>query len=121
MRILRAVRSPLFLRMLRRSVIVRSGHTRTALLALTIVACTATAMLTLYLDLDAKLHKEFRAYGANIVVSARDDQALPDQAIEAARSILPARALLVPFAYAVAHTPQGLSVVVAGTDMNLVK
>jgi len=121
MSLFKAVRSPLFFKMLERSLVLRGGHTRTALLALTIAACTATAMLTLYLDLDAKLHKEFRAYGANIVVSARDNQALPDQAIEAARSILPARALLVPFAYAVAHTPQGLSVVVAGTDMNLVK
>lgn len=121
MRLFKAVRSPLFFKMLERSLVLRGGHTRTALLALTIAACTATAVLTLYLDLDAKLHKEFRAYGANIVVSAKEGQPLTKQAIEAARSTLPAQAMVVPFAYAVAHTPQGLSVVVAGTDMNLVK
>ena len=121
MRFVKAVRSPLFLKMLERSLIVRGGHTRTALLALTIAACTATAMLTLYLDLDAKLHKEFRAYGANIIVSAKEGQALTDAAIAAARSALPAQALAVPFGFAVAHTPDGLSIVIAGTDLNLVR
>ena len=121
MRMLRAVRSPLFLRMLRRSVIVRSGHTRTALLALTIVAATATTMLTLYLDLDAKLHKEFRAYGANIVVSGTEGHELTDNLIGTIRSALPAETVTVPFGYAVAHSADGRALVIAGTDMNFAK
>ena len=121
MTLIKAVRSPLFLKMLERSLVLRRGHTRTALLALTIAACTATAMLTLYLDLDAKLHKEFRAYGANILVSAKDGQALTEKAVATARSALPPQALVVPFGYAVAHTQDGRSIVVAGTEMNLVQ
>src|SRR5215475_9413071 len=121
MRVLRAVRSPLFLRMLRRSVSVRSGHTRTALLALTIVAATATTMLTLYLDLDAKLHKEFRAYGANIVVSAKEGQELTGNLIATMRSVLPPESTTLPVGYAVARTTDGRALVIAGTDLNLVK
>lgn len=121
MSLVKAVRSPLFFKMLERSLIQRSSHTRTALLALTIAACTATAMLTLYLDLDAKLHKEFRAYGANVVVTAKEGDSLTDDAMAAARSVLPSQALSAPFGYAVAHTKNGRPVVVAGTDMDRVK
>lgn len=121
MSLVKAVRSPLFFKMLERSLVLRGGHTRTALLALTIAACTATAMLTVYLDLDAKLHKEFRTYGANVVVTAKDGQSLTGDALARARSLLPAQALAVPFGYAVAHTEDGRSIVVAGTDIDRVK
>jgi putative ABC transport system permease protein len=121
MKLTRAVHTQLFWGMLRRSLLARSGHTRTALLALTIAAATATAMLTLYLDLDAKLHKEFRRYGANIIVNARESQAFNDDIITAIRSALPTNSLAVPFGYAVAHTADGTAIVVSGTDMNLVK
>jgi len=121
MRLTRAVRSRLFWGMLRRSLLMRAGHTRTALLALTIVAATASAMLTLYLDLDAKLHKEFRGYGANIVITPKNGQQLTDSSMTAIYSHLPPQALAVPFSYAVAHTAAGATIVVSGTDMNLVK
>jgi putative ABC transport system permease protein len=121
MRLIRAIRSPLFWRMLRRSLLLRSGHTTTALLALTIIAATATAMGTLYLDLDAKLHKEFRAYGANIVVIAKEGQELTETSLARIRSVLPSDALAVPFGYAVARSADGTTVIVSGTDLNLAK
>ena len=121
MRLVKAFHSPLFWRMLRRSLLVRSGHTTTALLALTIIATTATAMGTLYLDLDAKLHKEFRAYGANVVVNAKEGQELTETTIAQVHSVLAADALAVPFGYAVAHYADGTAVVVSGTDLNLAK
>jgi len=43
-----------------------------------------TALLTLYADLDAKLHKEFRNFGANIVVTVpatSSGSALPPDAL----------------------------------------
>ena len=119
MKLIRAIRSPLFWRMLKRSLLIRTGHTTTALLALTVVAATATAMGTLYLDLDAKLHKEFRAYGANIVITAKEGQELTENTIVRIHSVLPAEALVVPFCYAVAHSADGTAVVVSGTDLNL--
>ena len=41
-----------------------------------VAAAVATAMLNLYVDVQAKLRREFRKYGANIVVVARDGQSL---------------------------------------------
>ena len=39
-----------------------------------VAAAVATAMLNLYVDVQAKLRREFRKYGANIVVVAKDGQ-----------------------------------------------
>src|SRR6202042_2268454 len=57
-------------RMLRRSLVHRRARSLSALVAMTVSAGVATALLTLYADLDAKLHKEFRSFGANVVVTA---------------------------------------------------
>ena len=54
--------------MLRRSLVHRRARSISALIAMTVSAGVATALLTLYADLDTKLHKEFRSFGANIVV-----------------------------------------------------
>jgi putative ABC transport system permease protein len=51
--------------MLRRSIAHRRARSLSALVALTVSAGVATALLTLYADLDAKLHHEFRSFGAN--------------------------------------------------------
>ena len=65
-------------RMLRRSLVHRRARSFSALVALTVSAGVATALLTLYADLDPKLHKEFRSFGANIVVTGT----LPGTALE---------------------------------------
>src|SRR5580704_14952976 len=62
---------------LRRSLLHRRARSISALVALTVSAGVATALLTLYADLDNKLHKEFRSFGANIVVTAPNNAALP--------------------------------------------
>ena len=59
-----------FIGMLRRSLVHRRARSLSALVALTVSAAVATALLTLYADLNAKLHKEFRNFGANVVVTA---------------------------------------------------
>jgi len=56
--------------MLQRSLVHRRARSVSALVAMTVSAGVATALLTLYADLDAKLHKEFRSFGANIVITA---------------------------------------------------
>ena len=117
-----AQRSPsMFLRMLVRGATVRRGRALTALLAVVVAATVSTAMLNLYADVGAKLRSEFRSYGANIVVVAKDGKTLPENAINIVRNNIPAQALAVPFAYVVAHTPDGKPVVVAGVDMEQVQ
>jgi len=81
-----------------------------------VAAAVATAMMNLYVDVQAKLRKEFRSYGANVVVVGKDGASLPPDALAKAESVLGGRGMAVPFAYVVARTSNGQSVVVAGTD-----
>ena len=106
----------MFLRMLTRAAVLRRGRAASALLAMVVAAAAATAMLDLYVDVQAKLRKEFRNYGANVVVVAKEGQSLPADAIARAESVLGAKTLAVPYSYAVARTRDGQSVVVVGTD-----
>jgi len=111
----------MFLRMLMRAAVLRRGRAASALLAMVVAAAVATAMLNLYVDVQAKLRKEFRNYGANIVVVAKDGQVLPAEALDKVESALAGHGLAVPFAYVVARTSDGQSVVVSGTDLDRVR
>ena len=111
----------MFLRMLVRAAVLRRGRAASALLAMVVAAAAATAMLNLYVDVQGKLGREFRKYGANVVVVAREGQDLPKDALSTVRSVLGNTGIAVPFAYAVARTSAGHSVVVAGTDLEQVQ
>src|SRR5581483_6600679 len=111
----------MFLRMLMRAAVLRRGRAASALLAMVVAAAVATAMLNLYVDVQAKLRTEFRNYGANVVVVGKDGAALPDDALSTVNATLAGRGLAVPFAYVVARTPDGQSVVVSGTDFEQVR
>ena len=107
--------------MIHRSLIHRRARSISALVALTVSAGVATALLTLYADLDTKLHKEFRSFGANIVVTAPANAPLPPDALTKVQQAAGPEALTAPFAYAVATTDTGTPVVVAGTDLAAVR
>ena len=107
--------------MLRRSLVHRRARSVSALIAMTVSAGVATALLTLYADLDTKLHKEFRSFGANIVITAPANASLPPDALVHVQQAAGADALAAEFAYAVATTDTGTPVVVAGTDFAAVK
>jgi putative ABC transport system permease protein len=111
----------MFLRMLVRAAVLRRGRAASALLAMVVAAAVATAMLNLYVDVQAKLGREFRKYGANVVVVAKEGQTLPADALSAVKSVLGTNGIAAPFAYAVARTADGHSVVVAGTDLEQVQ
>ena len=117
----KARHTSMFLRMLMRAAVLRRGRAASALLAMIVAAAAATAMLNLYVDVQAKLRKEFRNYGANIVIVAKDGQALPADASQKIESQLGGRGIAVPFAYVVARTSDGQSVVVSGTNFEQVR
>ena len=105
-------------RILRRSLIHRRARSISALIAMTVSAGVATALLTLYADLDTKLHKEFRSFGANIVLTAPANtfsRPTPSHQVQQAAG---PDAIAAEFAYAVATTDTGTPVVVAGTDFD---
>src|SRR5689334_15967779 len=114
----RVTHTSMFLRMLVRAAVLRRGRAASALFAMIVAAAVATAMMNLYVDVQAKLRKEFRNYGANVVVAGRDGAPLPAGALAQVESLLHGRGLAVPFAYVVARTADGQSVVVAGTDFD---
>lgn len=106
-----------FVSILRRSLVHRRARSISALLAMTISAAVATALLTLYADLDSKLHREFRNFGANVVIApAGSAKALAEGTLERIRNSIGPQAVAAEFAYAVATTDRGTPVVVTGTD-----
>jgi putative ABC transport system permease protein len=116
-----APHTSMFLRMLMRAAVLRRGRAASALLAMVVAAAVATAMLNLYVDVQAKLGHEFRKYGANVVVIADEGHSLSADVLEKVRSELGKDGIAVPFAYAVARTADGRSVVVVGTDLEKVR
>ena len=67
----------MFVRMLVRAAVLRRGRVASALFAMVVAAAVATAMLNLYVDVQAKLRREFRNYGANIILVGKDGASLP--------------------------------------------
>src|SRR6204780_982240 len=111
----------MFLRMLVRAAVLRRRRALSALFAMVVAAAVATAMLNLYVDVQAKLRREFRNYGANIVLVSRDGASLPADALAHVESVLAGRGVGAPFALVVARTSDGQPVVVAGTDFDRVR
>ncbi|HEU5335529.1 MAG TPA: ABC transporter permease [Terriglobales bacterium] len=111
----------MFVRMLVRASLVRRGRALSALLAVVVAAAVATAMLNLYVEVQAKLRNEFSKYGANLVVVGKQGRALPADALARVQKALAGRGIAVPFAYVVASTSDGTPIVAAGTDMETVR
>src|SRR5919201_5441278 len=85
----------MFLRMLIRAAVLRRGRAASALVAMIVAAAVATAMMNLYVDVQAKLRKEFRSYGANVIVVGKDGTSLPPDALGKVEAALPGRGIAV--------------------------
>jgi putative ABC transport system permease protein len=110
----------MFARLLARALGVRRGRALTAFFAVVVASAVATATLDLYTDVQAKLHKEFRSYGANVVITSKSDS-LPVDAVGRVDSILGSQGTAAPFAFVVARTQDGTPVAVAGADWERVR
>jgi len=113
----------MFLRMLVRAAVLRRGRAVSALFAMVVAAAVATAMLNLYVDVQSKLRREFRNYGANIILVGRDGDgdSLPADTLARVDSVLAGRGIAAPFGLVVARTSDGQPIVVAGTDFERVR
>src|SRR5438045_9522755 len=78
----------MLLRMLVRAAILRRGRATSALFAMVVAAAVATAMLNLYVDVQAKLRREFRNYGANTILVGKHGASLPAQSPPRVDSLL---------------------------------
>jgi putative ABC transport system permease protein len=111
----------MFLRMLVRAAMLRKGRAVSALIATVVAAAAATAMLNLVFDVQIKLRKEFRKFGANIVAQAPAGKSFTSEELQTIDHAVANRGIAVPFAYAVARTEKGQPIVVAGTDFTKVR
>jgi putative ABC transport system permease protein len=111
----------MFVRMLVRAAVLRRGRAVSALFAMVVAAAVATAMLNLYVDVQAKLRREFRNYGANIILVGKNGDSLPADALAHVDSVLAGRGIAAPFGLVVARTGDGQPIVVAGTDFERVR
>ena len=111
----------MFLRMLVRAAVLRRGRAVSALFAMVVAAAVTTAMLNLYVDVQAKLRREFRNYGANIILVGKDGASLPADTLAQVDSVLAGRGIAAPFGLVVARTSDGQPIVVAGTEFDRVK
>src|ERR1700731_5507642 len=81
----------MFLRMLVRAAVLRRGRAASALFAMVVAAAVTTAVLNLYVDVQTKLQREFRNYGANIIVVSKDGASLPADALLRVESMVGGR------------------------------
>ena len=117
----RAPHTSMFLRMLVRAAVRRRGRALSALFAMVVAAAVATAMLNLYVDVQAKLRREFRNYGANIILVGKNNASLPADALAHVDAVLAGHGVSAPFGMVVARTSDGQPIVVAGTDFDRVR
>src|SRR5258708_29688808 len=114
-------RGALYFGMLVRAAAVKKGQAASALTAIVIAAAAATAMLNLFVDVQAKLRKEFRNFGANIVVEAKSGGSFSAEDLATIDSAVTGHGLSVPFAYTVARDEKDRPIVVAGTDFEFAR
>jgi putative ABC transport system permease protein len=113
-------RGAMYFRMLYRAAALRKGQAAAALTAIAVAAAAATAMLNLFVDVQAKLRREFRNCGANSVMETKSRGFAPEE-ISTIQAAVSGHGLAVPFAYTVARDEKDRPIVVAGTDFDLVR
>src|SRR5215471_8665406 len=108
-------RQRLFLRLMLKAAWVRKDRALTALLSIAVVATMATVALTVYSDLEGKFSREFRSFGANAIVTARNGTLSKDE-LAKIKNILGEKSEVVPLRYAVVRGESDTHFVVGGTD-----
>jgi len=111
-------RRQLLFRLLFKAAWVRKDRALTALISVAVVATIATAALTIYSDLEGKLSREFRGFGANVIVTKPAGVLNADE-LAAIGKIIDANGEVVPVAYAIGTEKAGGSrIVVGGADLD---
>jgi len=116
----------MFWRIVRRLFVAQRGRLLVILLALGASAALTAALLNLQVDARDRLTKEFRVFGANIIVAPRNTQSsgtsavtLDESVVERVRQSLPPRASADSYLYLVAsvsaaNSAQPVNAVIAG-------
>lgn len=107
----------LLLRLLFKAAWVRKDRALTALISVAVVATIATAALTIYSDLEGKLSREFRGFGANVIVTKASGALTSDELARISQTV-GSRGEVLPVAYAIGtERASEAKVVVGGADL----
>jgi putative ABC transport system permease protein len=110
--------SQLLLRLLFKAAWVRKDRAFTALVSVAVVATIATAALTIYSELEGKLSREFRGFGANVVVTKTSGALAPTELAEISKTI-GSGGEIVPIGYVIAtEATSSAKIVVGGADID---
>lgn len=114
-------RTQLLLRLLLKAAWVRKDRAFTALVSVAVVATIATAALTIYSNLEGNLSREFRGFGANVVVTKASGSLASDE-LTNIRKIVGSAGEIAPVGYAIAtETTSNAKIVVGGADIDTLR
>lgn len=108
------------LRQLFKSIFFSYQRVAVIVLAIFIAALTSSAFLNIYFDIDTKLSKELKAYGANLnIMSAKVGENISNSAYERVKQTLGTRGL-TPYLYAFLNV-DGADTLVLGSEFSALK
>lgn len=94
-------RSSMYLKMLLSSLLRRRSRLLIAILAITIGATILSGLVTIYYDIPRQLGREFRSYGANLILLPDGEEKLTQQDIDAVTKLIDPRRIvgMAPYRY----------------------
>jgi len=109
----------MYLKMVVSSLVRRSSRLIVAVLAIAIGATTLSGLVTIYYDIPRQLGREFRSYGANLVLLPRGDTKILRGDLEAVRRIIGGDRIvgMAPYRYQTVKINEQ-PYIIAGTDLD---
>ncbi len=111
-------RQKMYLKMVTSSLIRRASRLIIAVLAIAIGATILSGLVTIYYDIPRQLGREFRSYGANLLLLPKGDARISREYLEQARSIIGSDRIvgMAPYRYQTVKINEQ-PFIIAGTDL----
>lgn len=108
----------MYLKMVVSSLIRRSSRLIVAVLAIAIGATILSGLVTIYYDIPRQLGREFRSYGANLILLPRGDEKISREDLDAVRRIVGDERIvgMAPYRYQTVKINEQ-PYIIAGTDL----
>ena len=112
----------MYLRIITRSLIRRASRLITAVLAIAIGATILSGLITIYYDIPEQLGREFRSYGANLIIMPSGENGISENDIERVKNLIGHEKIVgfAPYRYQTVKINEQ-PFLIAGTDLNEVK
>ena len=113
-----ASRQKMYIKMVTSSLIRRASRLIIAVLAIAIGATILSGLVTIYYDIPEQLGREFRSYGANLIILPRGDSKITRETLESLKNLIGANKLvgIAPYRYQTVKINEQ-PYIIAGTDL----